>query len=378
MRRGLAAALLGGVLLALPAPGAAAAAPSKCLTDGSSWKGRSILPELSRLGVRVWASALPWANVALSRPTDAADPADPAYRWPAGLDAALDRAVVLGIEPVLYVNTTPAWANGGRPSEWAPTDAADYAAFMVAAVHRYPQVRRWQVISEPGKGANFQPQGGRGTTAPRRYAEILDAAYAAMHAARPDVVVIGANLHPAGNDDARSTAPTTFLRYLRLPDGTRPRMDLFGVNPYSERRPRLADPQVGKRIDLNDLDWLLRRLDEAYPSRRMRLFIGEFGWQTEHGNDQWFWFVPRPRQAADLRAAFRLAAEVGRVDTFCWFQLHDAPPTRDGAFYSNWTSGLKTHTGFPKPSYRAFMRVPPGPRRVPAPPASALGAGLRR
>ena len=71
------------------------------------------------------------------------------------------------MEPVLYVNGFPAWSNGGRSLDWAPEDPQDYADFMVAAVKKYPQVRRWQVISEPGKGANFQPQGGGGRTAPR-------------------------------------------------------------------------------------------------------------------------------------------------------------------------------------------------------------------
>src|SRR5699024_6859251 len=132
-------------------------------------------------------------------------------------------------------------------------DPQDLADFMAAAVLRYPQVRRWQVISEPGKGSNFQPQGGRGNVAPRRYAQLLDAAYEAMHAVRRNVVVIGGNLHPTGGNDGFSTAPPTFLKNMKLPSGARPRMDLFGMNPYSERRPRLEDAQAGNRVDLNDL-----------------------------------------------------------------------------------------------------------------------------
>jgi hypothetical protein len=180
------------------------------------------------------------------------------------------------------------------------------------------------------------------------------------------VVVIGGNLHPSGTDSAFATSPATFLRNMKLPDGRRPRMDLFGVNPYTERRPRIAERRVGKRVDLNDLDWLLARLDEAYPRKRMRLFVGEFAWQTEHGNTLWFWFVPRAQQARDLTAAFRLATRLGRVDTFCWFQLHDSPPAREDefGFFTNWTSGLKTYRGARKPAWRAFQRVAPGPSRL--------------
>jgi hypothetical protein len=367
MRRGLVVALLvcGATVAVAPAPAAAASQPSKCLTDNASWRGRSILPELKQLGVRVWMTSLQWESVARARPFDATNPSDPAYHWPPTLERSLRQALARGIEPVLFVNTTPSWANGGRSHEWAPTDPWDFADFMTAAVRRYPEVRRWQIIAEPSRSANFKPQGDRGRAAPRRYAKLLDAAYEGMHTARPDVVVIGGNLHPTGSDSQQATSPVTFLRNMKLPDGRRPRMDLFGINPYSERRPRLADPLVGKRVDFNDLDWLTKALDRAYPGRKMRIFIGEFGWQTEHGNTQWFWFVPRRQQAADLTAAYRAAARLGRVDTFCWFTLHDAPPSREQefGFYTNWTSGLKTHTGKRKASWEAFRRVPPGPRR---------------
>ena len=47
-----------------------------------------------------------------------------------------------------------------------------FANFMAAAVRRYPQVRRWLVLSEPGNSLNFMPQGGRGTRAPRLYARL--------------------------------------------------------------------------------------------------------------------------------------------------------------------------------------------------------------
>ena len=352
-------------MLSLPAT-AQAAPPSKCITDGTEWRGRSIIPDVAKLGARVFTTGLFWSDVATARPANPQDPADPAYQWPAGLDATLDEARRLGVEPVLYVNGFPEWSNGGRTMEWAPDDPQDFANFMAAAVRKYPQVRRWQVISEPGKGANFQPQGGGGRTAPERYAQILDASYAAMHAVRRNVVVIGGNLHPTGGDDRFSTSPPTFLRNMKLPSKARPRMDLFGMNPYSERRPRLREPQQGSRVDINDLDWLLRRLDQLYPGKRLRVFIGEFGWQTEHGNEQWFWFVPMKQQAEDLTAAYRLAARVGRIDTLCWFQLHDAPVSKDpgGLFFTNWTGGLRKANGEPKPSQAAFKKVARGPKRV--------------
>src|SRR5439155_15801481 len=124
--------------------------PSKCISDAPFHKGRSILPELRRLGVRVWSSGISWAQIAPTRPANPTAPDDPAYQWPKNLDSFLSAARADGIEPLLYVNGFPAWSNGGRDASWAPKNPRDYADFMAAAVRRYPQVRTRRVFSEPG------------------------------------------------------------------------------------------------------------------------------------------------------------------------------------------------------------------------------------
>jgi hypothetical protein len=338
--------------------------PSKCLSAAPMYNGRSILPQLRRLGVRVWSSGISWASTAPTRPEDPTNPDDPVYRWPAGLDDALTAARRNGIEPVLYVNGFPSWSNGGRDSTWAPNDPKTYGYFMAAAVRRYPEVRRWVVFSEPTHYINFNPQGANGRRAPRVYARLLDAAYGAMHAARRDVVVIGGNVHPSGFNDARTTAPDTFITNMVLPNGRRPRLDMFGINPYTERPLNLALRHRPHRVDFDDLDWLGRRLDTVWPGRHLKIFVDEFGWNTEHEAQGWLYHVSRKKQAADLRRAYALAGKLARVDTLCWFQLYDSPPEKSGQFWWNWTSGLRTWKGVRKPSWQAFRAVPPGPRRA--------------
>jgi hypothetical protein len=225
-------------------------------------------------------------------------------------------------------------------------------------------VRRWIIISEPGSFYNFEPQGGDGRTAPHLYARLLDAAYAAMHAARRDVVVIGGGVHPYGLNDQYTTAPDTFIANMVLPDGRRPRLDLFAVNPYTERPLNLALPKRPLRVDFDDLDWLARRLDQLWPRRHLRILVDEFGWNTEHEALGWLYYVPRKKQAADLRKAYALAAKFGRVDTMCWYQLYDAPPDRNSTQWLNWTSGLRTWKGVRKPAWQAFSRIPRGPSRT--------------
>jgi hypothetical protein len=338
--------------------------PSKCINDAPTHKGRSILPELRRLGVRVWSNGISWAAIAPTRPVNPTDPSDPAYRWPAKLDAFLTAARAAAIDPVLYVNGFPAWSNGGRDASWAPNNPRDYGNFMAAAVRRYPQVRRWVVFSEPGNYVNFKPQGGHGRRAPRIYARLLDAAYGPMHAARPNVVVIGGNVHPAGYNDETTTAPDTFIANMVLPNGRRPRLDMFGINPYTERPLNMALRHLPRRVDFDDLDWLGRQLDRLWPRRHLRLYVDEFGWNTEHEAQGWLYHVSRKKQAADLPKAYRLAASLRRVDTLCWFQLYDAPPDKSGGIWRNWTSGLRTWDGVRKPAWRAFARVPRGPSKL--------------
>jgi hypothetical protein len=361
-----------------PAPGRPhrALPPSKCITEGVATRGgRTIFRELRALGARVWSGGLSWASVAPTRPTNPTSPDDPAYKWSQKLERELTAAAANKIEPVLNVSRFPSWSNGGRSSEWAPKDPQDYADFMSAAVRKYPQVRRWIIISEPGSSYNFRPQGGNGRTAPRLYAKLLDAVYGVMHRARRNVVVIGGGVHPYGLNDVHTTAPDTFLANMRLPNGRRPRLDMFAINPYTERRLDLKLPKRALRIDFDDLDWLKGRLDRLWPRRQLKIFIDEFGWNTEHEALGWLYYVSRKKQAADLRRAYALAAKVGRIDTMCWYQLYDQPPSRNSTQWLNWTSGLRTWKALRKPSWKAFARVPRGPARVSSDTAGQIGGG---
>ena len=335
--------------------------PTKCITDNPrAPDGRWIFPELRSLHARVWVGALSWAAVASRRPANPRSPKDPAYTWPAEISGAVKAARAAGIEPVLYVNGFPSWSNGGADPTWVPFDPADYGNFMAAAVRRYPQVRRWIAFGEPSHALNFKPQGEGGRRAPRLYARLLDSAYGAMHAVRRNVIVVGGNVHPGGLNDDAATAPDTFLKYMVLPNGRRPRMDMFGINPYTERPLDMSLPHMPHRVDFNDLDWLIRQLDRYYPRKRLQLFIEEFGWNTEHEATGWLFVVSRKEQAARLTRAYRIAARLPRINTMCWFQLYDSPPYRSEGKWLNWTTGLRTAQGAMKPSRAAFARVPAG------------------
>jgi hypothetical protein len=261
----------------------------------------------------------------------------------------------------LLLTGAPGWANGGRSSEWAPRRASDFADFAAAAARRYPAVRHWMIWGEPSKPDRFRPlvkATGRRLTArqkrgPRRYARMLDASYAALKAVSLRNKVIGGNTWTAG-----VVPPLNFIRAMRLPNGRRPRMDLFGHNPFTAREPDLRAGQLAwGTADFSDLDTLAGWLDHYRyrdgRGRRLRLFLSELSVPTDHANHEFnFWVRPRT-QARWLAAALRIARRWNRIYTLGYLGLYDDPPRPDGLEVNR---GLLRRSGARKPAYHSYRR----------------------
>ena len=116
----------------------------------------SRLAELDRRGVDIVRFTLRWNDVASREPADGSNQLDPAYRWEAA-DAILDGLRVHGIDAVVTLVSTPAWANGGRSSNWAPGEGVSFAVFAYAAARRYPFVRYWTIWNEPNQSIWLRP-----------------------------------------------------------------------------------------------------------------------------------------------------------------------------------------------------------------------------
>jgi hypothetical protein len=361
LRSALRAGLL-TLLLALLVPGSALGAPSlkKSIWGPVEAGGQSPFPVYADLGVGIYQYTLDWPTIAPTRPAQPRDPSDPAYRWPAELDVAIREAKRRGIRVSVLLNHAPSWANGGRPQHWAPTPRS-MADFAAAAVKRYPHVRHWMIWGEPSKTARFQPlrraTGRRLTRAqrrgPRLYARILDAAYRAVKRTNRRDLVIGGNTWSGGE-----VAPLNFLKAMRLPSGRRPRMDLYGHNPFTLRLPNLRKGPTGYGFaDFSELDALARWLDRlgyrTRKGRKLRLFLSEFTLPTDHANHEFNFWVTRETQAKWIRAALRITRRWRRIHTFGYLGLYDDPPRRDGLEVNR---GLIDRSGRKKPAYRAFKR----------------------
>jgi len=302
------------------------------LPDGSSAFGL-----YGELGIDTLQLSVRWADVAPSRPGSATDPADPAYRWPPHVADAAAEASRNGIRLALLVTSAPPWANGGRAPIWRPGDPQDFADFLTAVARRYPAVRRWMIWGEPNRADRFQPNKENDRAGPRAYAPLLDAAYAALKRVSPRNRVIGGMTWTSG-----TVTPSAFLRWMRLPNGKRPRLDWFGHNPFPFRFPKLAEGPLGGFRDISDTDTFSREVRRAY-KRAVPLWLSEYTIQTERGSDVFATFVSERSQARYLTTGYKIADELGRrVAGLGWLSLLDEPEAGAGEPVAgeNRTAGL--------------------------------------
>jgi hypothetical protein len=352
-----ATAVLAGASVSATPPSAKGAAGGQTLKK-AVWgppevNGTSLFPRYRDLGIGIYQVDLRWDRVALRRPADPTDPADPAYSWSADQTEAIDEAVANGMQVAIRIMGTPAWANGDRSPRWVPNSPSDYAQFAVAAARRYPAARLWIVWGEPNRESNFAPLTPAKFTgpltkaqqvAPRNYAELLDAAYGALKGLNPANLIVGGSTF--ASQGARVIHPYQWIRYMKLPDGSRPRMDLYGHNPFSYREPTLdAPPSPKGRVEFSDLRRFGKALDRYFPGKHLRFFLSEWGVQAG-GKDVSPGFKVSPvTQAKWIRAAYSIARSWGRIYTLGWVHALDTDISG---------GGLMDINGNPKPAYYVF------------------------
>lgn len=345
------------LLAAVVPPADARYSRKKAIWGPTQVNGVSQFPIYRDLGAGIYQMQLHWHEVAPTRPTRPGDPADPAYRWPEEVDFAIREGRRSRMRVSLMLIGAPPWANGGRSWEWAPRRPRDFALFARAAARRYPGVRLWQIWGEPSRQDNFKPLPRFEATGPRRYARILDAGYASLKRQSPKNVVIGGNTFTVGD-----ISPRQFIRSMRLPNGRPPRMDLYGHNPFTLRRPALRQGPLGHGYaDFSDLDTLGRWIDRnlgRHRRRPIRLFLSEFTLPTDHANYEFNFWVTRKIQARWLGAALRITRRWRRIYATGWIELYDQRPNGPGGTPGDEVNhGLLEWDGDKKPSYRAFKRA---------------------
>jgi hypothetical protein len=310
----------------------------------------SAFPTYRKLGVDVYQFQIHWDEVAPTRPAQPRNPGDPAYDW-SEVEQIVQAAEGSGIRLAALIQRSPRWASGHRVPIWAPKNPRWFADFAFAASRRFPGIRMWMIWGEPSRGENFQPMRRGQRKGPRRYAELLDRAYAALKGARRSNVVIGGMTLNGG-----TIPPPQFVRWMKLRDGRPPRMDLWGHNPFEARPPDLRDDPLGNYRGFNDIDTLFAEIRAAYRDGRRRvprLWLSEWTIVSDKPIRLFSgYFVSRAEQARRLRLAYRIVQRTRYVAGLGWFTLLDEPWSDQSAAW-----GLMQYNGVPKPSYYAYMHA---------------------
>ncbi len=314
-------------------------------------------------GATVIRTIVSWDATAPRRPADPTDPFDPAYHLD-DVDDLVRSAQQRGIELLITIWGTPAWANGGETPNHSPTEAQDLEDFAQALAARYsgrypgyPAVRLYSAWNEPNLEQFLAPQfdAAGDSVSPGLYAAIARAIDGGVKRGNPDALVAIGETSPRGHDrpsrgqvqDSHSPA-----RFARLVSEERPALqfDAWAQHPYPPR-PGIAParPVRWPRVALGNIELFGESLDIWFGREGTPLWITEYGHETSPDPLG----VPLDRQARFAEEALRLASENARVRMLVWFVLHD----RVG---DPWQSGLIDESGSPKPALESFTETAEG------------------
>jgi hypothetical protein len=354
------AALLAAFLL----PTAAAAAPRMLVgfQDDPSFRwepGRgSMLTQARDANATIVRTTVYWSRIAPTRPRNATNPFDSAYRFD-DLDEFVREAQLRGMDVLLSVWGTPAWANRGAGQNRLPTRLTDLTAFSRALASRYsgrfagfPFVRYYSVWNEPNLAQFLSPQFDRRgrPVSPALYARLYRAAYAGLKLGNPKALVAIGETSPRGRDRP-TTGPIQDShspgRFAELLAQQRPRLqfDAFAHHPYPTAL-KLPPTQKARwpNVALTQLPQLESSLAKWFGRKSVPIWITEYAYQTNPPKQIG---VSYGRQAAYASQALAIASRYPFVQMFVWFVLRDRSTTV-------WQSGLLTRTGARKPSFARF------------------------
>ncbi len=310
-----------------------------------------------REGATVVRAFVDWGKVARTRPRHPREPFDRAYRLD-DLDELVRNAQQRGMDVLLTLWGTPAWANGGAGEAVAPTRAADLGDFAHALAARYsgrysglPVVRFFSVWNEPNSALFLSPQfdAAGQPVAPRVYASLVAAAYRGIKSASPTALVAAGETAPRGYDrhvsgfhDSESPG-----RFAQLVAAAAPHLpfDAWAHHPYPRSDLDRPDaPQPWPAVGLSGLGAFERHLDGWFDRRRVPVWVTEFAYRTSPPISG---AASYGLQASYLLQAIALVRADPDVAMFVWFGFRDSIGQR-------WESGLVDTRGRPKPALASF------------------------
>lgn len=308
-----------------------------------------MLDQARATGARLVRAMIYWHRLAPQRP----GPGEPPFDEPRlfELDELVAQTAERGMEVMLTIWGTPAWANGGSEPNSPPFDSDDLREFARGLAARYPEVRRYSVWNEPNLEQFLAPQFDEdgASLAPRLYADLYRAAYDGLKDGNPAALVAVGETSARGRDvPSRSVqdshSPGRFARLLAEVDPRLP-FDAWAHHPFPTRPDQPPDQRARfPTVTLLSLDRFGRKLDSWFGREGTPLWITEYAHETLPEEPLG---VSPELQAVFAERALALAVAVPRVEVFVWLTFRDDSTNR-------WQSGLLDQSGRPKPAYEAF------------------------
>jgi uncharacterized protein YraI len=197
-----------------------------------------------------------------------------------------------GISILVSIVKAPEWARPGNTNlsvEGPPANPQDYASFVGEFAARY--CGRVQAIEVWNEQNLWYEWGGEALDA-RRYIQLLAAAYHAIKAACPAMIVVSGAPTPTGAPPPWAIRDTTYLEQM-YQSGLKRYSDAIGVHPSGYGNPpdaRVQDFQAGnysRPSHVNDSSFYFRNTMEQYRNimvkygdANKRLWPTEFGWAS--------------------------------------------------------------------------------------------------
>ncbi len=298
-----------------------------------------------------------WANIAPTKPANAANPNDPAYNFN-DLDDLVRNAQANDAEVLMTVWGTPKWANGNKTPNFLPTSMSSFQNFTKALASRYsgrtaglPFVRFYGIWNESNLGQFLSPQfnsSGK-IVSPAAYAKLAAAGYAGIKAGSPKALVAigetssnGRNKRKAGSSD--SVRPGTFAEGVAKAN-KRLRFDAWAHHPYPVPvNGKPTQKVLWPNVALTSLPRFETSIDKWFGRKNIPVWITEYGNETKPGEPTG---VTEAQQATYVSQAIALAKKDPRVPMFVWFVMKDSTG-------SLWQSGIYRKTGDAKPAQPKF------------------------
>jgi hypothetical protein len=311
------------------------------------------LQRASAAGASIVHTTATWASIAPTRPADASNGDDPAYKLN-DLDELVQRASSFGMRVMINITGTPKWANGNKKPNVMPKKVADLQTFarMLAAMYDGLQgkgyVGLWSVWNEPNLQQFLTPQYvGKKIVSPTNYAKLYKAAYAGIKAGNRAAQVAIGETSAQGRDkpskgSSQTVSPGTFAKLLSKVKGLK--FDAWAHHPYPTAPGAKPTEKVRyPNVTLSTMPKFEKDLHRWF-KRTVPIWITEYGHETKPGEKKG---VTLATQAKYAKQALAIAKKDQNVQMFIWFTFRDSSG-------NPWQSGLLQPSGAAKPSYSAF------------------------